>query len=49
MFPKLQTTDLPTWKPKERVKYMKALKTYRQQFLPEEYLRTVEYYEGEDP
>ena len=44
MLPKLQTS----WKPKERVKYMKALKTYGQQFLPEEYLRTMEFREGKD-
>ena len=47
MLPKLQITDSTSWKPKERVKYIKALKTYRQQFLPEEYLRTMEFYEGQ--
>ena len=45
MLPRRQSTDSTPWEPKRNLKYMKALKTYKKEFLPEEYNRMVEYHE----
>ena len=45
MLPRQKSTDSTPWEPKRKVKYMKALKTYKKEFLPEEYNRMVEYHE----
>ena len=36
------------WKPNQNVKYIKVLQTFKTEYMPEEYVKTMEYQKGKD-